>query len=261
MKKITLSKIVLAIFLLCVFSCSKKKDEEMKEVETTVEEKEQEKEDHEHEHEENGECNDPKNFVFNEKDGYILVEFEDAYFKNPNWKLKENVNTGLKYRMWTGNSSMKTPGIGRVNYKINISSPGVYRFLFNTSVKKGTNGTEHNDSWVRFADATDFYGEKDARKVYPKGTGKQPHPHGASAEGWFKVYRGGKDLSFKWEAATSDKEGLRVYAQFDTPGVYNMEVSARSSHHAIDKLMLFKEDKYTFNQAKALTQLSEITCN
>ena len=66
-------------------------------------------------------------------------------------------------------------------------------FLWKSSFRQGDNGTEHNDSWLRFPNASDFFGEKASNGsiVYPNGSGKEPNPEGSSSDGWFKIYRSG----------------------------------------------------------------------
>ncbi len=106
----------------------------------------------------------------------------------------------------------------------------------------GDNGTEHNDSWLRFPDADDFFGRKnDGSVVYPNGSGKTPNPNGSSSEGWFKIYRSGNNSAFKWQASTSDNDAHDIYLTFSNPGVYLIEVSPRSDFHGIDRLLLFEE--------------------
>jgi len=208
----------------------------------------------------NGNCNNPSSYVFNEVDGVIKVEFEDGVFVD-DWTLSTNGNaSGNKYGVWSGDQYLGTPGNGLINYSLKITTPGVYRFIWRSAITTGTRGSDHNDSWLRFADADDFYGEKNGSTVYPKGTGKTPNPNGSSADGWFKIYRSGNDLDFKWQAATSDNDAHNIYVLFEQAGIYTMEVSARSSGHAIDQFILFKEDNYSQNQALEITTFSEVTC-
>lgn len=202
-------------------------------------------------------CTDPSGFVFNEEDGLVLVEFENADFPN-NWALKSNGNshTGEGYMVWEGSQYFSQPGNGTVSFKIKITNPGSYRFMWHSAIKTGNNGTEHNDTWLRFNDADDFYGKKGTSIIYPNGTGKSPNPKGASADGWFKIFRSGNDLDFKWQSRTSDNDAHDVYVKFDNPGIYTMEVSARSSGHAIDKFVLFNN---TLSEAEATSSMDQST--
>ena len=210
-----------------------------------------------------GSCTEPSNFVFNEKDGLVLVEFENAVFAAP-WRLKTDgsSHSGEGYMVWEGQQNLGNPGTGLVTFKIKIENTGTYQFLWSSAVKTGNNGTDHNDTWLRFNDASDFYARnrEGTSTVYPKDTGKTPNPEGASKDGWFKIYRSGNDLDFKWQASTFDNNAHDIFIDFDTPGTYTMEISARSSGHGIDKFALFgtslnKED------ATSSTTFSAITCN
>lgn len=190
------------------------------------------------------ECPDSIGFVFEERDGIISIEFENNDFPE-GWILKNAVAdvSGDGYMQWEGNPSMGNPGNGMVTFPVKITNAGTYRFIWKSSYRKGDNGTEHNDSWLRFPDADNFFGMKnDGSVVYPNGSGKEPNPNGASKEGWFKVYRSGNNNEFKWQSKTSDNDGHDIYISFETEGVYLMEISARSDFHAIDRILIHQED-------------------
>lgn len=238
---------MLSLIIVCTFpSCSKE--------ETSVAEQQTEdsteQEDGEKPKEPGNDCPGSVGFLFEEKNGILSLEFEDNDFPE-GWVLKNDADnvSGDGYMQWEGTASMGNPGNGMVTFPLRISNTGTYRFTWKSSYGKGDNGTEHNDSWLRFPDAQDFFGMKDGgSRVYPKGSGKEPNPNGASKEGWFKVYRSGNDSNFKWQARTSDHDAHDIYVTFDTPGVYRMEISARSDFHAIDRILLHKED-LTQNEA------------
>ncbi len=206
-------------------------------------------------------CTDPGNFIFNEENGLVLVEFEDVAFSDE-WVLKNNGNSfsGEGFLVWEGAQYLNAPGNGLLTYKIRINNPGTYRFHWFNAIMAGNNGTEHNDSWLRFNDADDFYGQKSDSVVYPNGSGKTPNPAGSSKDGWFKIYRSGGNLDFIWSTRTSDHNAHEIFVKFDTPGVYTMEVSARSSHHAIDKFVLF-DASWSEADATATINQSSITCD
>ncbi|THD69410.1 hypothetical protein E7Z59_03530 [Robertkochia marina] len=210
----------------------------------------------------NPDCNDPSSYIFQESDGLVLVEFEAAVFPE-GWVLKNDLPgiSGSGYMVWENRQYFNQPGNGSTSYRINISAPGTYRFIWKSAVTIGDKGSEHNDTWLRFADAADFYGEKDGLRVYPLGTGKEPNPEGASGDGWLKVYRGGGDLGFKWQAKTSDNDPHDVFVVFDAPGVYTMEVSARSTGHGIDKFALFNNSVSISKVRNEVFDFSEINCN
>ena len=190
------------------------------------------------------ECPGDIGFVFEESNGIVSIEFEDNNFPE-GWVLKNDGTgtSGSGYMQWEGDPKMNAPDNGTVVFPVRISQPGTYRFIWNSSFRAGDNGTEHNDSWLRFPDADDFFGRKnDGSVVYPGGSGKTPNPNGSSSDGWFKIYRSGNDNAFKWQASTSDHDAHNIYATFESAGVYRIEVSYRSNFHGIDRLLLFQED-------------------
>jgi len=208
-------------------------------------------------------CDNMANYLFIEREGLVNVEFQNAKFSS-DWKLKTDGNSfsGKGYMVWEGEQYLGNPGNAKTTFKIKIENTGTYQFLWKSAVKTGNSGTDHNDTWLRFIDADDFYAKKDDSIVYPKDTGKTPNPEGASKDGWFKVYRSGNDLDFKWQARTFDNNAHNIFVVFKNPGTYTMEVSARSTGHGIDRFVLFNGSKT--HQEDAISDdagLSEITCN
>jgi hypothetical protein len=198
--------------------------------------------------------------AYQEVNGLVVIEPEkDA--QSYTWTNTNEITGYLSsgYLVWTGDSYMNNPGNQPLTYNIEITNPGTYRFLWRSRITQGTNGTEHNDSWLRFADASDFYGKKGDHIVYPGGTGKSPTPNGTSKDGWFKVYMNGAG-EWKWAANTSDNDAHAIYVQFDQAGIYKMEIAARSSHHALDRIILFNES-LSMNQATdATNEISSTSC-
>lgn len=256
-------QLLLTLFLSLVISCSTDMaSEEEIAIESEIEEEEVMEEVPEMEGEEQQPCSNVSNFIFNEKDGLVTVEFEDAEFSG-DWKLKSDGSSfsGKGYMVWEGSQNLGNPGTGTTSFNIKIENSGTYQFIWKSAVKTGDNGTDHNDTWLRFNDADDFYAKKGTSIVYPKDTGKTPNPEGASKDGWFKIYRSGNDLDFKWQSSTFDNNAHDVFIVFENPGMYTMEISARSSGNGIDKFALFNE-AFTKSEAIADSNIrSEITCN
>ncbi len=180
--------------------------------------------------------------VFREKDGVIVMEAENTQLSQ-GWEEKTNISgfTGRSYIEYMGQNYLDEPGNSPLTYKFEISSPGTYRFDFRTKVGYGSDPSEHNDTWVRFPDADDFYGELDGKKAYPAGVGKSPIFKGSTADGWGKGYSWGTtDWTFRTKV--SDLEGLEFFADFNSPGIYTLELSGRSKGHFIDRMILYKKE-------------------
>ncbi len=208
-------------------------------------------------------CNDLADFIFLEENNFINIEFENTIF-NEGWELVNSTNnvTGEGYMVWNGEQHLREPSTDLATYTIRIQNPGTYRFIWRSAVTIGDSGTDHNDTWLRFADADDYFGQQNERsRIFPRGTGKTPNPEGASEDGWFKIFRSGSNLDFRWQSSTSDNDAHNVFVSFDNPGDYTMEISARSSGHGIDRFILFQEASFTMQEAISDTNtLSAITC-
>ncbi len=185
--------------------------------------------------------NENCDFDFEEKNNIVVIETENLNTTGTSWEIKSDRDgfSGSSFIEWLGNDSFGTPGNGIITTKIRINSPGKYEFRWRSRVGKGNNSTEHNDSWLRFPDASDFYAERDTNRIFPKGSGKSPNPAGAGSNGWFKVYLS-SSTDWTWVTSTSDFDAHRIFAEFDTAGIYTMEISGRSKNHLIDRVVLFK---------------------
>jgi hypothetical protein len=205
------------------------------------------------------ECPDQGVPMFVEDNGLVKVDMAVADFDESGWTLRTDIEgySGSGLLVWDGDASMSNPGNGKLTFKVNISTPGTYRFLWRSKITIGNNNTEHNDSWLRIPDAHHFYGMKNnGHVVYPKGTELPPipesaeqsntTPNGSGRDGWFKIYM--NSLDWKWHASTSDHDAHNIFAVFDNPGTYTIEVSGRSPGHGIDSFLLFNED-YSQNEA------------
>ena len=179
---------------------------------------------------------------FQESEGVIIIEIESA-IDYGSWELDTNKTgyTGSGYLVYKGPNLFNNPGMSLMPFEIAVEKAGKYRFQWHSLIAVGESNTEHNDSWLRFKDAGDFYGQKGDEKVYPKGVGKSPNPEGSSARGWLKIYQNSRD-GWTWQTRTSDRDPHDIFVEFDSAGIYTLEVSGRSNGHAIDRLALYHSD-------------------
>ena len=199
---------------------------------------------------------------YEEQNGIVVIQAENLGISS-SWRRESSKAgfTGSSYIIWRGTQYFGSPGNGLIQVKVKINSPGKYRFAWRNTIGilAGSNpSTEHNDTWLKIPDASAFYGEKsNGSRVYPGGTGLFPTAEGNTSGGWFKVYV--NNLNWTWDTYTSDFDGHFIFAEFNSPGVYTIQISARSSGHIIDRLVMYKVGSYSFSSA---TQLSrpETTC-
>ncbi|MEM8818178.1 MAG: Ig-like domain-containing protein [Pseudomonadota bacterium] len=203
--------------------------------------------------------------AFIENDGLVVIEFESASALPDAWRSASSYSSSKSpsvnnpgaaaaddFIVWEGPQYFNNPGNGQITYQVQIETPGLYTFDWHNQVGNGTNTTEHNDTWLKI-DADAFYAVKGNSVVRPKGASSDndyPNgaglPNGGGADGWFKVYSSGAN-NWKWSARTSDSDAHTIVARFDAPGVYDIHISARSSSHILDRMILVNEAVYDGN--------------
>jgi hypothetical protein len=183
---------------------------------------------------------------FEEENGLLVVELESLPLTG-SWEVAHHIDgyTGNGYIQWTGNQFFNQTGNGAITFQIKINTPGTYSFNWRVAVGNGEDGTLHNDTWLKI-NGDNFYakqgGVHTTSRLKPKPQcNNDPTygcPNGSSSNGFFKVF-GGQVGTFQWKAKTSDHDAHDIAARFDTVGVYSIEINARSSFQAIDRLILW----------------------
>ncbi len=210
--------------------------------------------------------------AFIEDGGLVVIEMESTDNLPGNWvdaanSTSPNITsptsaTGGDFIVWEGPQSLNAQGNGLISYPVEITTTGTYQFKWRTQVGNGTSSTDHNDTWLKI-EADGFYGEQTSTGniVCPKGSNSNSNdcvgnvPQGSGGNGWFKVYSSGA-TSWTWSTFTNDNAGHNIYARFDTPGTYNILISARSSSHALDRMLLVHEN-YSGNEESLSVPESE----
>lgn len=205
--------------------------------------------------------------TYMEANGLAIIEAESGTIV-PAWSI---TNIGGTTGIVPGTDSFNNQNGGTIAYEIMVSTPGVYRFNWN-SLFSGTDSTEENDNWLRFPNNNDvwFFGLKGAMPdesaiidnlqgsqtnvVFPIGSSRitpETTPEGAGSNGYQKIYRsGGSPETYSWQAKTSDNDPHDVFVWFVNPGTYTMDVSERSIGHAIDRMALYKVDGPDYSNAQ-----------
>ena len=210
--------------------------------------------------------------AFQEVNGLVIIEAESGTL-DPTWA---QTTTGGATGIIAGSNHFTNQNGGTIPYQIEITTPGVYRFNWR-NFYSGTSSTDENDNWLRFPNSSGvwFFGYKgnpaneaaliaemegaQNNMVFPVGSGRETPgnpptgttPVGSSSNGYFKIYRsGGSPETYNWQASTSDNDPHNIYVRFENAGIYTMEISERSSGHAIDKIALYKVDGQNYSNAE-----------
>jgi hypothetical protein len=203
-----------------------------------------------------------------EKDGIAVVEMENQANLN-GWSVATTTTgyTGNGYLIWTGAENFNVVNRGFLTYKVKITTPGKYAFDWRVSVNNGTSITEHNDTWLSITDVDNFWAEKSTTNslLQPKPTCSSSTlykcPMGSSASNHFKVY-GGKINTFEWKAVTSDNDSHAIFFEKKTEGIISINIAARSSFHAIDRLVIYRVPQISASTARNLNNnQQDYLCN
>ncbi|MFC2111626.1 discoidin domain-containing protein [Bacteroidota bacterium] len=176
--------------------------------------------------------------VFEENDGYLVIDMESVVVPNANWSFRTGSGTlGDGFLEYIGPDHMSSEvSSARMLYKIKISTPGTYQFLWRT--RRGFDSQaadQENDSWLKIS-ASKFYGTKNGATIDCSGD-------------FIKVWMQKTDFLFECFGEHHGTNGMAIYADFNSAGEYTIEVSGRSKGHLIDRMALFMEGKKTIATA------------
>ncbi len=167
--------------------------------------------------------------VFVEQNGRLIVEIESVAAVTDWHETNEFPGfTGSAAYLWTrpGTTGGQRAEPGAITYHFTINTPGNYEFRWRSRIGEGTNGTEANDSWVRFPTGSNIDGE---------------HP----LSGWTKGFMN-QINAWSWRTVTVDHVG-EVIRQHFTAGDHTLQIAGRSHGHVLDRFALFKYDQVNFN--------------
>ena len=192
-------------------------------------------------------------------DGVLVLEGENLPL-NDMWTVgsSEAGFTGTGYAYWSGESFNGQPGNGEMLVDLQLPEAGRYKFQWRARIGMGDDPTEHNDVWVKFPDAVDYYGMKDSpeSRRYPKPqcedadfiagieglpeTGEIRCAEGSTRDGWMKVYSSGA-RDWRWSTQTSDNDAHPIFFEVDAAGTYTLQMSARADWMLIDRIVVHLE--------------------
>ncbi|WP_303613880.1 hypothetical protein [Cyclobacterium sp. 1_MG-2023] len=190
--------------------------------------------------------------TFNEKNSLLIIEVESVEGVGDWFRESVNIEGGTIHYLYSTTEHFKDPGNKTLKYPIEINNPGLYKIIWHSKVGKGNSSTDNNDTWLRVVGASDFFGKKENHIVRPHGICKDDCPEGAGKEGWFKVYSHGT-TDWTWRTKTSDNDPHEIYVRINRKGTYTLEISARSAHHFLDRIVLYDPEKYPEEKVTNLT--------
>lgn len=196
--------------------------------------------------------------AFKENNGIVIFEAETDFIDTTGgWNLE--TESGNTYMAASTDHFGNLNGQS-VNYNVEITTPGVYRFHMKSKIS-GSSSTDQNDTWFKIENTSDVHfftvqggsltgtqqflnelndSQSTSKTLYwPKGNAQGRSDHGnenPGINGFFKVYT--NTISNSWTTNTIDNNGWPIYAYFENPGTYEITMSERSEGHMIDRLAL-----------------------
>lgn len=170
--------------------------------------------------------------VFLESNGLVVIEAESMPVVGA-WELRSEVADfkGTGYLHWTGpirlapNAAVDNDAI---TYHFKIENAGNYEFRWRSYIAGGDSALDSNDSWVRFPTGENVDGELELH-------------------GWTKAFQN-QFGQWSWGANTEDhvNGGSSQLRQYFSAGVHYLQISGRSTDHAVDRMILFNSDMQGF---------------
>ncbi len=149
------------------------------------------------------------------------------------WELRSEVADfkGTGYLHWTGpirlapNAAVDSNAI---TYHFKIENAGNYEFRWRSYIAGGDSALDSNDSWVRFPTGENIEGELELH-------------------GWTKAFQN-QFGQWSWGANTEDhvNGGSSQLRQYFSAGEHYLQISGRSTDHAVDRMILFNTDMRGF---------------
>jgi len=181
-----------------------------------------------------------------EQNGLLVLECENGINIPVAWEKRTNIPnyTGTGFLRYTGQEYINNPGNQMFTYKINITNPGRYRFQ-QRSYNDGSLSNYNNDYWIKFPHG----GARKFQLGYDRGP----------LIGWFKIYQNHAN-TWTYQTAAVEENPHDVYVDFDVPGTYEIQVSARANGIMLDRYMFYKVPVTETQATTALPLASTITC-
>ncbi|MFK7891321.1 MAG: hypothetical protein AB8B63_10940 [Granulosicoccus sp.] len=171
--------------------------------------------------------------IFLESDGLLLMEAESETAAGQ-WSLENEITgfSGNGYYLWQGPNRFGGPSNNaddHIEYRFRIQTAGNYQMRWRSRIGKGTQATEHNDSWISFPTGENIADEE-------------------PINGWTKVYMSQLD-TWSWDSYTIDGKAALIRQYFEA-GEHRILISGRSNGHAIDRISLYAYNSVNFSEAR-----------
>ncbi|MEM6911200.1 MAG: DUF5060 domain-containing protein [Verrucomicrobiota bacterium] len=169
--------------------------------------------------------------AFLESQGLVVMDVEALAPVAP-WSQEASVTGFLGSGYFRGTEDhFNNPGQGNVAYPVFIGTAGRYQLQWRSQITFGDSTTEHNDSFARLVDAK-------GNPVTPAANDNDP------TGSWYKVYMNATGWS--WQTSNKDFDARSLSWNLAADTLYYLEIAVRSTHHALDRIVLWDQSLHNF---------------
>ncbi len=170
--------------------------------------------------------------VYQEAGGVVVVEAETMALVSP-WTVASSVSgyQGTGY-LRGGQDSFATPGIAVMEFTFTVQTSGRYQINWRSRVGRGSEITEHNDSWARLTD-------DGGNSLAPVSNSNVK-----AGDEWYKLYV--NNLNWDYETSNKDNDPKSVSWNLTAGQTYKFQISTRSEDHLIDRMVLWSHQLHSY---------------
>ncbi len=170
---------------------------------------------------------------FIEENGLLVIEAEALSEYSGGWEIKSSISgaSNGSYIEYTGSDNMSGPNAAStLEFPITITTPGTYRFKWRSrNGEEATAFDQENDTWLNIE--CDFY--------YGVVNGITTPLSDDYAKVWIQSLS-----NWSWDCyGEHGLNGMALYARFNEPGEYTINIAGRSRGHVIDRIVLYQADQ------------------
>ncbi len=179
-----------------------------------------------------------------ENNGLVVMEVETAPLIGA-WERRTNISGFSGTAFYYGTVDNFGEGGNHIlNYKISVTTPGVYQLNIRSRIASGSSSTDANDQYVRMLDGNSQLLAPVWNDNYATGT-------------WYKFYQN-KLSSWAWQTSNKDNHPRSLSWNL-TPGDYWIQISMRSNGCAVDKIALWNKARYDYSPETGNPSSGQIT--
>lgn len=183
----------------------------------------------------------------------VVIEAEDLSFSpTSGWVMNTDHAgyVGSGFIEWAGNQPyFQVCDCKKISFWVEFVEAGRKRIQIRGWIG-GQHVADNNDVFLRVLNVDLFAQRQGSNKKWPRDNERctnsttgaaidcTPYVNGESGMNYLKVYTQGNIGEWEWKTKASDNDARDVYIDVATPGVYRVQLGARSRYYGIDRIVI-----------------------